>query len=145
VSDAAALARIRRGLGAVFALAGLLDGAETLLAVLYTRGKVPFVITAALWSRLHFAQFLFLVVGAMLYLTVSFGAAGVFYHEALADFLIGFLIFMFLWSGRVVLLVRGLVPVWTAFGPGLFLAGYGVSLRAGRTLVRKRADASANP
>lgn len=138
------LARIRRGLGLIFLLAGLIHAGEMVLAVLYSQGRLPIVIGAGLWSELYFAHFLFLVMGSLLYLALNFRSTGVFHHETLVDFLVGLGVFILLMSAAAHLLVRRLVAPWWSLAPSAFLACYGLFLTSGRGLFNRSA-ASPSP
>jgi hypothetical protein len=144
-ADPAELARIRRGLGLIFILAGIIQTATMVLATLYSLGKLPVVIGAGVWSQLYFAQFLFLVMGSVLYLGLSFKQAELFYFEALADFAVGTTLFILVLTVLAHLLVRRVVSPWWSLLDGLVLAGYGFFVRAGGLSGLIRSDASPKP
>lgn len=144
-SDAEALARIRRGLGLIIFLAGVIHAFEMVLASLYSQGRLPVVIGAGLWSQMYFAQFLFLVMGSGLYLFLSFRARRTFYFEALVDFLVGLPPFTVLMQAIAQLLVRHAISQWWSLVPSAFLMAYGLFVRSGRSAVPKDWYASAKP
>lgn len=113
--------RLRRGVGIVYVLAGLLQWG--VLAGAWLRLPAPML------SRLFFGQFLFLIFGGLTYLTASFARTGRFIYHPLVDYLIGVAIFVVLLSFVALILAKGLAGPWLAPAPGLFLIWYGVKLR----------------
>jgi len=134
--DAAALARIRRGLGLILILAGVVHAFEMILAVLYSQGRLPVVIGPGLWSQLYYAHFLFFVGGSLLYLGLSYRSCGIFYFETLVDFLIAVPIFTILVQAFAQLLVRRLVSPFFSLVPSVFLLAYGFFVRSGRSFAK---------
>ena len=128
------LAGIRRGLGVIFVLAGLLHGAVMTLATLYSLGRLRVVIGPGLWSELYYSHFLFLVLASLGYLTLSYKRSAVFYWETLLDFLVGMLVFIVLLGLVGIVLVRGLANPWLSLLPGTFLAAFGLGLFLGRPM-----------
>jgi hypothetical protein len=126
--------RIRKGLGVLYLLAGLIHAATMVLASLYSLGRLPWVISAGTWSQLYYAHYLFMALGGGAYLALSFRADGLFYPESLLDFAVGFGVFVPLVSVTAVLLVRGLVSAWFSLVPSAFLLAYGAGLLRGRRL-----------
>lgn len=125
---------IRRGLGIIYILSGLLHGAEMVFATLYSMGKIPLVVTARLWSQMYYAHFLFMVLAGGSFLALSYRRSGLFYPETLIDFLIGIGVFVILISLIGLALVRGLLNPWFSLVPSAFLAFYGYELLQGRRL-----------
>ena len=144
-SHSEALAPIRRGLGLIIFIAGVIHAFEMTLATLYSQGRLPVVIGAGLWSQLYFAQFLFLVMGSVLYLFLSYRSRRMFYFETLVDFLIGLPPFTVLMQAMALLLVRRWVNQWWSLAPSAFLMGYGLFVRSGRSAVPKAWYASDKP
>lgn len=124
----ASLAKIRRGLGVIYLLAAFIHAGEMTLAALYSMGRLPLIIGAGLWSELYYAHFLFLILGGLGYLALSFKRSGIFYYETLVDFLIGIAVFVVLLTLAGVVLVRGAVGPWWSLLPSAFLGAYGVGL-----------------
>jgi len=114
-------ARLRRGVGVVYVLAGLLQWG--VLAGIWLRLPAPVL------SRLFFGQFLFLILGGLAYLASGFARTGTFLYEPLSDYLIGVAVYVVLLSLVAVILGKGLAGPWLAPTPGLFLIYYGFKLR----------------
>lgn len=128
------LLRIRRGLGVIYLLSGLLHWAVMTMAALYSLGRISVVIGVGLWSELYYAHFLFLILASLAYLALSYRQTGIFYYEALVDFLIGIGAFVVLLSVAAVVLYKGLVTPWLSLVPGTFLVAYGAGLYFGRPM-----------
>ena len=92
--------RLRRGVGKAFILFGL---AQTVLTLSGAGGKV------------YFAGYLVFLLAGLGYLFRRFMSTGIFYYEALADFLIGVALFVVLLSPLIgpLLVVYGL---WLFYG-----------------------------
>ena len=118
---------IRRGLGAVYLLAGLLNAVLMILPGLCA-------LNARLWSLLFFGQFLFLVAGGLGWLAYGYRRAGLFFAEPLIDFLLGIGGFVVLLSAAGWALRRAPLSPWIALSPGAFLLFYGFELIRGRRL-----------
>lgn len=129
-----ALLRIRRGVGWIFVFAGLLHAAQMVFASLYSLRRVAVYVSAETWTRMHFGHFLLLVCSSVLYLTLAFRREGIFYYEALADFLAGLGAFVVLMSIVAVILVQQRTTPWISLIPSAVLVGYGAGLIAGRPL-----------
>lgn len=127
------LRRIRRGVGLILILAGLISLGEMIFASLYSMGRVPILVSARLWSELYYAQYLFMTLGGGMYLLLSFRQAGVFHYEALVDFIIAVGVFTMLLGLAGFVLVRELTVPWFSLLPGSFLVSYGAGLVAGRS------------
>lgn len=126
------LLRLKRGIGLIYLLAGVLHAGIMAFATLYSQGRVKLVIPAGLWSEMYYAHFLFLALSGGLYLFLSFKRSGTFQFEAVLDYAIGVAAFVLLLSAAGVVLVRGLVSPWLSLVPSGFLLAYGLGLRAGR-------------
>ncbi len=113
-------ARLRRGVGVVYVVAGVLQWCVLAGAWL--------MLPAGLMSRLFFGQFLFLILGGLAYLSANYVADNKFVYEPLADFLVGVAVYVVLLSLVALILVKGLAGPWLAPAPGLFLMGYGYKL-----------------
>jgi len=125
--------RIRRALGLVFVVSGLLHSLQAGLVLFYSLGLVHLHITARLWSRMHYGLFLFTVLAGGSFLFFSFRRAGLFYAQTLLDFAVGIGIFVLLVSLLGLLLGRHPSP-WIALLPSAFLLAYGLGLYRGRSL-----------
>lgn len=135
------LLRIRRGVGVVFIVGGLIHMGQNLFAVLWASGRLRVAVPPGLWAHLLFGQFLFLVFAGVGYLTASFKKERYFHFEALADYLAGMGGFLVVMPVSAGLIVARVLPTWTSLAPGALLALYGAGLCAGRALGwRKAAD-----
>ena len=126
------LLRIRRGVGIVLIAAGVLHMGHNLFAVLYASHRLRLYVPPTAWAELSFAHFLFLVLAGLGYLTLSFMREGIFYHEALADYLAGlggFIVMLWLTDS---LIVSRIISPWCSLATGLLLAAYGGGLCRGR-------------
>ena len=119
-----ALLRLRRGVGAIYALSGAL---HCILVALH--GPLP--LSARLWSQLYFGHFLLLIVGGALFLTVNYFRSGLFTVEPLVNFIVGIPVFMILLTLAAGWVIHGGASA-LAFIPGAFLLAYGFRLRRGR-------------
>lgn len=124
--------RVRRGVGLIYLLAGILHAGIMAFATLYSMGRIPFVITASLWSELYYAHFLFLAMSGGLYLFLSFKKSGLFHFEIMLDYAIGMSAFMLLLTFTGLALFKGWLPGWFSLTPSGFLLLYGRGLRAGK-------------
>lgn len=129
---------MRRGLGLVYLLSGLIYTAQMVFATLYALGHLPgILIGKGVWSQLYFAHFLFTVLAGMGYLGLDFLKRGVFEAQALVDFLIGLAAFIILFSFTGLFLVRGWANPWGSLTPGVFLLYYAWRLLSGKALLRR--------
>lgn len=124
--------RLRRGLGVLFVIAGVVHAALMAAATLYSLGKIHVLVSARLWSELTFGHFLGLVLGSGLYLTLGYWRANEFYFEPLLDFLAGVAAFDLILTGTVFLLAKRLLPPFFSPVPSAFLIAYGAGLLSGR-------------
>lgn len=129
-----ALRRIRRGVGWLYVVAGLVHAANMVFASLYALRKIPFHVSAEAWTRLHFGHFLLLVGASTTYLALSFRKERLFYYEALLDFLVGVGVFIVLMTITAAILVTGRGTPWISLIPSAFLVIYGRLLIAGRPM-----------
>ena len=125
--------RLRRGIGALYVLAGVVHWAEMGFVTLISYRLIQVHMTGQLWSRMYFAQFLLLVITGPLYLLLAFRRSGLFTYAALVDYLVGVPVFIILLSIVLALLVRGASPA-LSFLPGGFLLAYGIGLLSGRAV-----------
>ena len=123
---------IRRGLGIIYILSGLVHGGEMNLATLYSMGRLHVILGLGIWSELYFAHFLVTVGGGGLYLFLSYKREETFYPEPLIDFVLGVAVFEILMSGIAWLLVRQMLSPWWSLLPSVFLLVYGYELYQGR-------------
>lgn len=139
-----ALLRIRRGVGWLYVVAGLLHAANMTFASLYALRKISFHVSAQTWTRLHFGHFLFLVGAPLLYLALSFHRERLFYYEALGDFLVGVAGYFVLLTAVAFLLVSGRVSPWLSLLPSAALLAYGAALISGRAFGVKKPAADSD-
>ncbi|MBI3552754.1 MAG: hypothetical protein HY077_09555 [Elusimicrobia bacterium] len=126
------LLRLRRGVGLIYLLGGLIHACMMVYAALYSLGRLRVLIPAEIWKQFYFAHFLFLVLGSLVYLGLSFKQTGIFYYEVLADFLVGLTAFIVIMTGVALLLVSGRANPWWSLSMSGFLAAYGAGLMRGR-------------
>ena len=113
----------RSRLGLLCAAFGALALAPLLLSWLSAYGPAPLALSASVWSRLYFGQFLALVILGYGYILAAAARRRVFHGGPMIDFSIG------------------LAGVMIAFGfgrgwiPGLFLLAFGLRLSTGRPLI----------
>lgn len=123
---------LRRGLGGLFLLSGLLHQAQIFIGF-------AAALDAPGWTRLSFGHFLLTVTSAMLYIAFGSARSGLFELQALIDFLAGLLAFLLtFFAVSATLAVFGATP-WLSLAPGLFLLYYGLRLRRGRQWRRLEA------
>jgi hypothetical protein len=123
---------LRRGLGGLFLLSGLLYLAQIIVGFISA-------LDAPGWTRLSFGHFLFTVTAAMLYITLGSARSGLFELQALIDFLAGLLAFLLLFFAVSATLTVFRATPWLSLAPGLFLLYYGLRLRRGRQWRRLEA------
>lgn len=99
-----------------------------LLAIFYSQGKIPVLITAAMWSRIYFGHFLFMVLGGASLLFFSYRNTGLFFAQNLVEFMLGVGAFVILFSAAGAILAKGRGSPWISLGPGGFLLYYGFRL-----------------
>ncbi len=126
------LLRLRRGIGIIYLLGGLIHAAMMVYAALYSLGRIHAVIPAGLWSEFYFAHFLFMVLGGFIYMGLSFKQARIFYHEILIDYMVGIGAFFVIMTAVALILVRRLVSPWFSLSMSGFLVFYGLGLMTGR-------------
>jgi hypothetical protein len=125
------LLRIRRGLGWLYVLTGLVQTALMGLAVAVSLGWLQVFLTGRQWSQAFYGQFLLLCVAGPMYLLLAFRKERVFIPAVYVDLIAGIPVFVVLLSGVLPLLARGGTRV-LALLPGAFLLGYGAGLVSGR-------------
>lgn len=138
-----ALRRIRLGVGVVFIIAGLFHMAQNAFAALWATHRIHLQVSPTLWAHLYFGQFLFMILAGLGYLTLSFYQEGIFYYEALGDFLAGLGGFLAVIPFVAVGIVYRKISPWASLTPGLLLAAYGVGLTLGRRFGFGARDADA--
>ena len=127
--------RLRRGTGIIYMISAVLHAAAMTFACLCLFGKLHVAVPPALWPKIFFAHFLVLILGRILYLTLGFQKAGIFYYEVLADFLVGIAVFIVLLSAIAFRLVSGQLSPWYTLAPSAFLFLYGFGLLQGRAFA----------
>lgn len=116
-------AKQRSRLGLLCAGFGVLSLAPLALAWLSSHGPTPMSISAAMWSKIFFGEFIWLVVLGYGYILSVTAKKHMFHGGPMIDFSIG------------------LAGVMIAFGfgrgwiPGLFLVLFGLRLMTGRALL----------
>lgn len=122
-------------------IAGLIHAGQMTFASLYALRRISVDVSAATWTRMHFGHFLLLVCASILYMTLCFKREGIFYYEALADFLAGVGVFVIVMSIVASILVANRATPWISLIPSVFLIAYGCGLIAGRPLGVLRSHA----
>lgn len=125
--------RLRRGVGLIYIIAGVLHAGEMVFVSLNSLHILHLSFPAGFWLPFFFAPFLFLILGSMSYLGLGFSECGIFYYEVLADFLVGIAGFFVLFSVIAFTLRDHPVSPWFSLLPSVFVLAFGVGLRQGRT------------
>jgi len=123
---------LRRALGRLVAVFGLLHLAPTAFVWLSSGGPSPVLVGARTWSLFFYAHFLALCVAGFGAQAVSAARTKLFHGGPLIDFLLGVTGFMLL-ETAVAFAWRGGTAV--ALLPGAALAAFGLRLGTGRPLL----------
>ncbi len=128
-------ASLRRSLGRVALVFGLLHLLPTAFVWLSSGGPAPVLISARVWSVFFYAHFIALTAWGVGLQALAAARAKLFYGGPLIDFVLGVTGFMILETFAGLALRRGAGPSWPALLPGLALAAFGLRLGTGRPLL----------
>lgn len=126
---------LRKGLGEIFILSGVLHWALMIYATLYALGKLTrTIVTVSQWNSYYLDHFLWTFLCAILYIVQKAFKTGPYAIQLMVDFMLGVTVFYGLFRGVRFILARGLFTPWLSLLPGLFLLYYGCRLYRGRQI-----------
>ncbi len=125
---------LRRRLGALAAVFGLLHLAPVAFVWLSSLGPAPVTASAGVVSRLFYAHFLALVTCGLGLQFYASARSRVFYGGPFIDFTLGAVGFMLIESAAGALARGG--TSWPVLLPGICLLAFGLRLASGRPLLR---------
>ncbi len=118
----------RRGLGVIFLVFGALCCVMMAAASLYAQGRLRVSISAEGWQKIYLAHYFCTLGCGMYYLWLGGRQSRRIPAEGIMAFAVGIVVYTAMFMGMGMLLVRRIVPSWTALAPGLFLLLYGALL-----------------
>lgn len=133
-------ASLRRDVGAIAAVFGLLDAAAVAFVLLSSAGPAPLLVSARAWSLFFFAHFLGLVGAGLGWILAASARARVFHGGPLIDYLLVLAGFVLVSSASGALVGRAEGASWPALLPALLLVGMGLRLATGKPLLRAGAS-----
>lgn len=127
--------RLRRVLGRLCAILGLVYLLPVALLWLTSIGSMPIAISARAWSLFFYVHFVSLAVAGIGLQAYFAARTKIFHGGPLIDFLLGVAAFMLLETLSGLALRRGAGPSWPALLPGFLLIAFGARLGTGRPLL----------
>ncbi len=129
-------AALRRALGRLTVVFGVLHLAPVAFVWLSSLGPASLSLPARVWGLLFYGHFIALTACGLGLQGARSARTKVFHGGPMIDFVIGVTAFMVLESVCASALRRGAGPSWPALLPGLFLIGFCLRLTSGAPLLR---------
>ncbi len=121
---------LRKGVGVIFILAGVLHAGSMALAAWLLRG-LPLVQKAEILELYYYVHFILLIAGSCAYLFYGYWRAQAFFIEPFMDFLAGLGLFVLVVGVAGALIAHVSHGATLFFLPGVFLMAYGAGLIQG--------------